>query len=105
MRTMAQDVTERVLANPAFQTLVRRRTRFAWTLTAIMLVVFYGYVMVVAFKPELLGVPMAEGMTLSIGFPIGAAIIILSWLLTAIYVRRANNEFEALTRKVIEELK
>lgn len=102
---MSEDHTQRVLANPLFKQLVTRRSRFAWTLSAIMLVVFYGYVLVVAFAPELLGQPMAEGMTLSIGVPVGAGIILLSWLLTAVYVKRANGEFEALNKQIIEELK
>jgi uncharacterized membrane protein (DUF485 family) len=70
-----------------------------------MLIVFYGYVMVVAFKPELLAAKVADGATLSMGIPIGAAIIVLAWVLTAVYVTRANGEFEKLNRQIIEESK
>lgn len=102
---MDQDVVDRILANPRFQELTEKRSRFAWTLLGVLMVMFYGYVLVVAFAPALLATPIAPGMTLSIGFPIGAGIIITSWVLTAIYVSRANGEFEDLTRAVLEELK
>ncbi len=102
---MQQDATQRILANPRFKELTTKRSRFAWLLSAIMLIVFYGYVMIVAFKPEMLAVKVSEGATLSVGIPIGAGIIILAWVLTAVYVVRANGEFEKLNREIIEESK
>lgn len=102
---MQEDATQRILANPRFTELTKKRSRFAWTLSAIMLIVFYGYVMVVAFEPDLLAAKVSEGATLSIGIPIGAGIIILAWVLTAVYVTRANGEFEKLNREIIEESK
>lgn len=102
---MQKDAYERILENPRFKELTSKRSRFAWLLSAIMLIVFYGYVLVVAFKPQLLAAKIAEGATLSIGVPIGAAIIILAWVLTTVYVARANGEFERLNREIIEDLK
>ncbi len=102
---MSQDVTAKILADPDFRALTTRRSRFAWTLAAIMFVVFYGFILLVAFAPEVLATKIAPGATLSIGWPIGAAIIVLAWVLTAVYVRRANGEFEALTVKILENAK
>lgn len=101
---VGQESYERILANPRFQELTAKRSRFAWMLSAIMLVVFYGFILVVAFQPALLATPIGPGWTLSIGVPIGAGIVILAFLLTWIYVARANAEFEALNREVLEEL-
>ena len=102
---MGQESVERILANPRFQELVAKRSRFAWTLSAIILAVFYGYILVVAFNPQVLAVPLGEGWTLTVGVPVGAGIIVLSFLLTWAYVVRANGEFERLNREVLEELK
>lgn len=102
---MGQESVERILANPRFQELVAKRSRFAWTLSAIILAVFYGFILVVAFNPQILAVPLGEGWTLTVGVPIGAGIIVLSFLLTWVYVVRANGEFERLNNEVLEELK
>jgi len=102
---MSQDVTARIMADPDFHALTTRRSRFAWTLAGVMFVVFYGFILLVAFAPQVLAQKIGAGAALSIGWPIGAGIIILAWVLTAIYVRRANSEFEALTVKILEKAK
>jgi uncharacterized membrane protein (DUF485 family) len=58
---------------------------------------------VVAFQPSWLHTPLAPGMVTTVGWPIGATIIIASWLLTGLYVHRANTEFEALNEKILTE--
>lgn len=100
---MSDKVYERVLANPKFKELKARRSRFAWTLAAIVLGVYYGFMMVVAFAPSTFAAKVASGWTLSIGYPIVATIIIGAWLLTGLYIRRANGEFEEITRQIAKE--
>jgi cation/acetate symporter len=100
---MSSAVYERVRNNPKFQEFVERRSRFALRLSALVLVSYYGFMAVVAFAPGLLRVPLGEGWTTSIGWPIGAAIVVGSWLLTGWYVRRANGEFDAINEEVIRE--
>lgn len=96
------DRTSRIQEHPAYRELVRRRSRYSWTLTAIMLVTYFGYVLLIAFDKELLGRPIGEGVT-SLGIPLGFGIILLGVLLTALYVRRANSEFDALLETVLSE--
>lgn len=91
-----------VQAHPKYQELVRRRTRFGWAMTSIMLVAYFGYVLLIAFNKELLARPIGAGVT-SIGIPLGFGIIILGIALTAIYVRRANSEYDALLQAVLED--
>ena len=93
---MSQLIYARVRQNPKYQTLVKRRGRLAVTLSAIVLVTYYSFMMVVAFAPGILGKPLGEGMTLSVGIPIGAAIIVISWLLTGVYSYFANGPFDDL---------
>jgi cation/acetate symporter len=94
---------ERMRANPKFRELVARRGRFAWTLAFVVLTMFYGFVMIVAFNPAALGQPVAEGSKLTVGVAAELFMFIFFWVLTAVYVRRANTEFDALTQEVVKE--
>jgi uncharacterized membrane protein (DUF485 family) len=94
---------ERIRDNPKFQQLVRRRTRFACLLSAAVLLSWYGFIMVVAFGPDLLRLPIAPGAVLTTGVPVGAGIVLLGWLLTGWYVYRANTEFDLLNQQILME--
>lgn len=89
--------------NPKFQELVARRSRFAWSLAIVVLVLFYGFVMVIAFNPTLLGRPVGEGSRLTIGVAVELFMFIFFWILTALYVRRANTEFDKMTYDIIND--
>ena len=102
---MSQENYERIHNNPKFKELTRQRSRFAWTLSAMILVVYYSFILVVGFAPELLAIPLAEGMTTTIGVPVGVGIVVFSWLLTGIYIRRANNHFDHINNQILEEHK
>ncbi len=100
---MSNNIYERIRANPKFHALVTRRARLAWWLFAIVLALYYSLMSVVAFRPDLLNTPVGAGMVVTVGWPIGAAIIIVGWLLTGLYVWRANTEFAALSDSILEE--
>lgn len=89
-------------SSPKYQQLVRERSKFAWTLTIAMLVIYFGYILLIAFNPEFLAQPVAGG-TMTIGIPVGIGVIIVGIVLTGIYVRRANRHFDQLTRDLVEE--
>jgi uncharacterized membrane protein (DUF485 family) len=94
---------DRIRSNPKFQSLARQRAVLAWSLSAVVLGVYYLFIMLVAFVPGWLHAPLYEGSNLTRGIPLGAAIIILSWLLTAWYVRSANTRFDSLSAQILEE--
>ena len=100
---MTQEQIEQVKNNPKYQKLVKERSKFAWTLSIIMLVVYYAFIMIIAFDPSLLGTKMGDGV-MTVGIPVGIAIIFISFILAGIYVKRANGEFDQLTKEVREEL-
>lgn len=101
---MNDELVERIKANPNYQELVKKRTSFALKLGIFVLVMFYAYILTIAFNPTVLGTRIGEGV-MTIAFPVAAAIIIISFITTLIYVRRANSEFEDLTDKVKEDVK
>lgn len=100
---MSSAMYGRMRANPKFQELVARRSRFAWTLAAVVLAMFYGFVMVVAFNPQSLGQPLSEGSKLTVGVTVELFMFVFFWVLTAVYVKRANTEFDALTQEIVKE--
>jgi uncharacterized membrane protein (DUF485 family) len=95
----------RVSNDPRFRQLVDKRSRFAWTLAVAMLVIYYGFILIIAFAPSVLGTPIAPGAVTTVGIPVGVLIIIAAFVLTGIYVRRANAEFDALNQQIIEASK
>lgn len=99
---MSDPMVERIQRNPKYQQLKRTRSRYGWTLAILMLVVYYGYIGLIAFDKQFLAKPMGAGVT-TIGIPIGMAVIVFSIVITGLYVRRANGEFDAMTREIIED--
>ncbi|MDF3607864.1 DUF485 domain-containing protein [Paracoccus sp. DMF-8] len=94
---------ERIQADPTYQKLKRERSSFGWTLTILMLVVYYGYILLIAFKPGFLAARMGSGV-MTWGIPIGFGVIVFTILITAYYVRRANSEFDDLTDQIKREV-
>ena len=96
---MESNLVLRIAAHPSYQRLKARRSRFGWWLTAAMMVVYYGFILLVAFDKPLLASRLGEGVT-TLGMPIGLGVIVFTIVITGIYVRRANTEFDRLTEEV-----
>lgn len=101
--TLRDDLTARVQANPSYQLLVKRRSRFGWTLAILMLAAYYGFILLIAFDRSLLARPVAGGVT-SVGIVLGLGLIVFTVLITGVYVWRANGEFDRLTREIVAEV-
>jgi uncharacterized membrane protein (DUF485 family) len=101
---MQQDFIKAVKEHPRYQELICSRKCFAWNLTVLMLVLYYGFILVIAFGPKLLGMPVAEGAVMTMGIPVGVLIIIAAFVLTGIYVAKANGKFDELTKIIREDL-
>lgn len=93
---MTVETVEQIKNHPKYQELVRSRSRFAWTLSIVMLIVYYTFIMTIAFKPELLAVPVSDGSVISVGIPVGIFIILFSFFITGLYVYRANHTYDVL---------
>ena len=98
---MQTDLTARVARDPRYQELKSKRSRMGWWLTLAMMVVYYGFILLVAFNKPFLTTRLGEGVT-TIGMPIGLGVIIFTIVITGIYVRRANSEFDALTEQIVK---
>ena len=99
---MDEDLVRRIVAQPRYQELKAMRTRFGWTLTAAMLLVYYGFILLVAFDKPLLATRLGSGV-MTLGMPIGFGVILFTIAITAYYVVRANAVFDALSDAVVKE--
>ncbi len=91
--------------NPKFKELVATRKSLGWSLSLLMLAIYFGFILLVAFDKPFLGTPLSgEGVT-TIGIPIGLAVIVSAFVLTGIYVVKANARYDELTRQIVEESK
>lgn len=99
---MENDMAAKIAANPKYQKLVGTRSSFGWILTLIMMFVYYGYIALIAFNKESLSARLGEGV-MTVGIPVGLGVIFFTILITGFYVRRANSEFDQLTREIVEE--
>lgn len=102
---MNKELVEKIKANPDYQTLVKKRSSFALLLSTAILVVYFAFILTIAFNPSLLGTPLAEGSVTTVGIPVGIAVIIFAFVLTGIYTNRANGEFDDLANKIKDSVK
>lgn len=100
---MSDPVVEKIQQHPQYQKLRKERNAFGWILTCIILLMYYGYIALIAFDKQFLSQPLSANTVTSIGIPIGLGIIILTVVLTGIYVYRANSHYDALTREILKD--
>ena len=102
MSDMIDPMVARIEANPKYHELKRKRSSFGWLLTVLMLLVYYGYIGLIAFDKELLARPLGAGVT-TLGIPIGLGVIAFTVIITGLSVRRANDEYDRLTAEILED--
>ena len=101
---MEQEFQTWMSEHPKFQELVRRRSRFAWTLSILMLVVYQAFILLVAFDSGFLATPIASGSVTTWGIPIGVGVIVFAFLLTGLYVWVANSRYDEINRQLVKEV-
>ena len=99
---MSDPVVDKIQKNPKYLELRKKRSGFGWFLTLLMMVVYYGYIAIIAFNKDVLAARLGEGV-MTVGIPVGLGVIFFTILITGFYVRRANSEFDQLTREIVEE--
>ncbi|MBD9481957.1 DUF485 domain-containing protein [Pseudomonas sp. PDM14] len=101
---MNDSIYRRIEKNPQFQELVAKRERFAWILSAIMLGLYVAFILLIAFEPQVLGTRISPDSPITWGIPMGLGLIFSAFILTGIYVKRANGEFDALNKAILDEV-
>ena len=97
-----QDVLDRIVTNPKFHEFVAKRNAYSIMMAIVSAAAYYGFILLVAFNKEMLGQKVGEGVT-TLGVPLGVGVIVFTIVLTWVYVRRANTEFDATNEAIIKE--
>ena len=95
----------KIRRNPKFVELVQQRNTLARILTIAMLVFYFGFILLVAFGKGFLGTPISEGSVTTIGIPVGLFVIVSAFVLTGIYVAKANTSFDRLNDELLREVR
>ena len=92
--TTSRALEARVAADPRYAELVRDRQRFSWTLTGITVLIYSGFISLIAFDKPFMARSIGGG-TISIALILGAAMLVGTVLICAVYVWRANSSYDA----------
>ena len=101
---MDTELVAQIANNPNYQVLRAKRTRFGWWLTLMMMIAYYGFILLVAFNKSFLSQKLGAGV-MTVGIPLGFGVIVFTIVITAYYVNRANREFDALSDAIAKEVR
>ena len=100
---MSELIAGKILKNPKYMQLVKQRDTLAWTLSALVCVMYFGFILMIAFAPDILTQPIAADSVIPLGMLIGVGVIVFSCVLTGIYVYRANQTFDPIVNEIVRE--
>lgn len=93
--------TAAIINDPNFRELVSKRNSLALLLSVVMMAIYLGFILLVAFDKPLLATKVAS--TTSLGIALGLVVIASAIILTGLYVIRANGRFDELTARIVRE--
>lgn len=99
---MSKKTAHDVLEDPDFKALSGQKNSISFVLTILELILYFGFIALIAFNKPFLASKISGAIT--IGIPIAVGTIILSWILTGIYVRWANKKYDYLVKRVKEKI-
>ena len=101
---MKEELVDRIENNPKYAELLAKKNSLGIKLGIFVLVMFYAFILTIAFNKEVLATTIGDGVT-TIAFPIALAILVISFLTTVVYVKKANGEFEDITNEIKDDVK
>lgn len=99
---MSQQISDNIAKDPRFLKFVAKRNTYGVIMTIIGALAYYGFILAVAFNPAFMAQKMGAGMVTSVGVPIGVGVIVFTIIITWIYVRRANTEFDDEAAEILK---
>lgn len=97
-----QETLDRVARDPRYAPLVQARSRFAWTLSVIVVGLFMAFILVIALDKALLATPVGSHV-MTWGIPVGLGLILLATLSIALFTRRANRDWDARMTAILAD--
>lgn len=99
---MSIEVSNKIAEDPRFLKFVAKRNNYSIVMAVLGALAYYGFILLVAFNPQLMAQKLGAGMTTSLGVPLGLGVIVFTIVITWIYVRRANTEFDDEAAEIIK---
>ncbi len=99
---MSREHYDHIRNNTNFHDLIQQKSRLSWTLAVLILIVYYSFILIIAFAPGILGIPISANTTATWGIVLGLGVILFTFLITGIYVHRANTIYDKLLQDVID---
>lgn len=96
---MNQENVQDLIKNEAFIKLARHKSMIAWSLSALVLVAYFGFILTLGFAPDFLAQPYMPGEVMTWGIPTGMVIIAFSVILTGVYTWYANTVLDRETKE------
>ncbi len=96
-------IASNIQNNPKYLQLVKQRDTLSWTLSAIVCIMYFGFTLMIAFAPGILTQPISDGSVIPMGMILGVGVILISCLLTGVYVFKANTVFDPIVREIVQE--
>jgi uncharacterized membrane protein (DUF485 family) len=100
---LSQNDYIKISKSKTYQKLTQSRTKYSWMMTFLILIVYFGFIYLVAFHKEFLSQKFNDSV-ITYSIPVGIGVILFTIVITGIYVRRANTEFDSLTSKIKSEI-
>tara|TARA_B100000029_G_scaffold146779_1_gene142101 strand:+ start:11952 stop:12260 length:309 start_codon:yes stop_codon:yes gene_type:complete len=102
---MNSSLEKKIIKNKNFKYLVKKKSFISWFLSSITLLLYFSFILLIAFFPEILGIKISEKSIITIGIPIGVTIILLAFISTGFYVLIANKELDQIEKKILKKYK
>ena len=99
---MSKKSAHEMLEDEDFKALSSQKNSISLILTVLELVLYFGFIALIAFNKPFLSEKISGAIT--IGIPIAVGTIVFSWIFTGIYIRWANNKYDLLVKKVKEKI-
>ena len=98
------DVVQAVLKHPKYAELLRRRNRISLTFFILTIIIYAGFILTLAFDPELFGSPLGAGITMSIGVLVAILVAISAVVLISAYVYLSNRIFDPILDEIVRDV-
>jgi|TARA_B100001750_G_C15295946_1_gene489779 uncharacterized membrane protein (DUF485 family) len=102
---MESRAEKNIINSREFKSLTKRKSFVSWILSAVTLLIYFSFILLIAFFPEVLGIRISDESIITVGIPIGVSIILLAFASTGIYVFIANREFDQTEQRILRKNK
>lgn len=97
-------LAQRVLNHPKFIDMAKKKSRLGWAFSVLMFMVYFTFIALIGLNPEAFATPVAKGATTTWGIYVGLFVIVFAFVITGVYVYKANGEYEHMTQNVIKDI-